>query len=106
MKFFYRKLVQIDDLKNVLESEELAIEEKQELVLMVKDTLHHRVVETVLTHLPEKHHSEFLDTFAKKPQDEGILGFLKEKVEDIEDKITEAIEKVKAEILADLEAEE
>lgn len=102
MSFFYRKLIKIDELKNLLENKGLALEEKEELLILTKDILHHRVIETVLTHLPEEHHQEFLTTFAEKPHDKGILGFLKEKVEDIEEKIVQVIEKVKAEILADL----
>jgi len=105
VKFFYRSLIQIDEFNNIFEKEELAVEEKEELVLMVKDTIHHRVVETVLTHLPEEYHKEFLKTFTKKPDDEGILNALKEKVEDIEEKIKEAVEQAKSEILTDLQSE-
>jgi len=106
MKFFYKRLVKIDEFDTIFEKHELALKEKEELVLMVKDTIHHRVVETVLTHLPEENHKEFLKTFTKKPHDEGILDVLKEKIEDIEEKIKKAVENVKTEILADLESEE
>lgn len=106
MKFFYQKLVTITDIKNLLENQDLALEEKEELLILTKDTLHHRIIETVLTHLPEEHHQDFLTAFTEKPHDKGILGFLKEKVEDIEEKIIEIVEKVKQEILADLESEE
>jgi hypothetical protein len=52
--------------------------------------------------LPENHHEEFLELVHKRPHDEGILGYLKERVEDIEDRLKLAAQEFKAELSKEL----
>ena len=73
---------------------------------MVHETIHYRVVTEILTYLPQEHHEWFLEKYTQVPHEEGFLEKLKERVEDIEDKIKAVVEKVKEEILAELQEEE
>ncbi len=103
---FYYHLIDLTDIEVQLDKHQLKGEEKQELMMMVKETIHYQVVTEILTHLPEEHHEWFLAKYTKLPHEEGFLEKLKEKIEDIEDKIKAIVEKVKAEILLELQEEE
>lgn len=103
---FYGHLVDLTEIEVVLDRHGLAKHEKEELLIMVKETIHYRVVSEVLTHLPEEHHEWFLTEYTQLPHREGFLTKLKEHIAEIEEKIKPVVEKVKAEILAELQEEE
>ena len=100
---FYNHLVDLSDIEEYLRQQELAEEEQAELIVMVKETIHYRVVTEILTHLPQEHHEWFLEEYTQVPHHEGFLEKLKEVIGDIEDKISQVIHRVKQEIKAELE---
>lgn len=103
---FYAHLVDLTEIEIRLDSHGLKKHEKDELFLMVKETLHYRVVSEILTHLPEEHHDWFLEEYTKVPHSKQLLAQLKDQVAEIEDKIKGVVDRVKEEILAELQAEE
>ena len=103
MKLFYDHLVLKEDLIVELEKHKLAVEEREELVALVDENLHHHVLDTILTHLPKEKHQDFLKKFHNAPHDEKLLEYLKtETVVDIEEEIKTRARKTKAELLAEI----
>ena len=80
-------------------------QEKQELLIMIKETIHFRMITEILTFLPEEKHEWFLDEYQKLPHKQTLLEKLGKLVEDIEDKIRQAGERIKTEILEEMERE-
>lgn len=103
---FYYHLLNFPEVEERLDKHGLAEKEREEILLIIKETIHYRVVAEVMTHLPQKHHEWFLTEYTNLPHQEGLLEKLKDKIEDIEEKIKAVASQVKQEILAELEREE
>jgi hypothetical protein len=102
-KLFYDHLIVIEEVTSVLDEHELTDDEKHEFIELIDETLHHHILDTVLTHLPEEHHEVFLDKLVKHPHHPDLLHFLKERTQvDIEHEIQKTGEKVKRMIMKDL----
>lgn len=100
-KIFYDHLIVFEEL--IAELNSLDNESKQEIIGLMDETLHHHILDTILTHLPKEHHGEFLERFHKAPHDPELLLFLKQyAVVDIEEKIKEKAKKVKRGLLSEL----
>lgn len=56
-------------------------DERVEMFALVDEIIHHRALGCILDNLPEKDHKDFLSEFAKRPHDEGLFVFLRERVE-------------------------
>ncbi len=103
-KIFYDHLIIIDSVTEVLDRQSLTIEERKEVLNSVDETLHHHVLDVILTNLPSEHHQKFLSHFHQAPQDRRLLAFLKEKtVIDIEKEILKEVKKVQKEVIALIE---
>ena len=102
-KIFYDHLVLREEIIVVLDQHELSTEEREELVQLVDETLHHQVLDTILTHLPAEKHEEFLALFHQAPHDLQLLEYLKTETKiDIEGKIKETAAKTKKELLGEI----
>ena len=100
-KIFYDHLVVIDEVTTLLDS--LDTESRNEIISLIDQTLHHHILDTILTHLPKEHHETFLERFHKAPHDPELLVFLKEyAVVDIEKAISEKAKKVKKSLLSEI----
>lgn len=76
---FYDKLIVLKGLDKKIKKLVSSSEERQEMWQMVEEIIHHKVLGCCLTHLPQKHHHEFLEMFHNTPHDQGLLKFLDEK---------------------------
>ncbi|MBI2405554.1 hypothetical protein HYV21_00665 [Candidatus Microgenomates bacterium] len=104
-KLFYDHLIIFEEVEEAIRNEELEPEEREELHQLIDEMLHHRVLGCILDHLPREHHEEFLERFHETPYDEGLIVYLQEKTLkdlDIEEKIKEAVEQLKQELLLEL----
>ncbi len=104
-KIFYDHLIIFEEIDNALKGEGLEPEERDELHQLIDEMIHHRVLGCILDHLPREHHEEFLERFHQTPYDEGLIQYLQEKTPkdlDIEEKIKEAAEQLKQELLLEL----
>ncbi len=103
-KIFYDHLIVIEEITTVLDGKSITAEARQEVLSYADQTLHHHVLDVILTHLPKEHHETFLTRFHQAPHDESLLTFLKEKITvDIEKEILSEVQKVKKEIVALIE---
>ncbi len=101
-KIFYDHLIYIDEVVAELDKHKISVEERQELIELTDQTLHHEALNIILKNLPIEKHEEFLSMFHKSPGDSKLLDFLKTDVADIEDKIRETAIQVKKDLLAEI----
>lgn len=101
-KVFYDQLVILSDLEIKIGSLGLEPEEKEALGQLVEETVHFRVLTIILDSLPQESHEEFLDSFHQAPHEENLLEYLKEKIEDIEEKIKGEIGELEKSLLEEL----
>lgn len=100
MKLFYDHLtIHLNDVYAEIERLEIKTKEKKELVKLVDETTHHKVFNTILKALDNRHHQSFLKKFHQAPHDPKVLSFLKDKIEDIEDVIQATSKKLKKSLL-------
>jgi len=101
-KIFYDHLVILESVETEIKSVSQTFEEKGELWKLVDDIVHHRIMISILDHLPLSHHEEFLSKFHTSPHDQSHMYFLKEKIEDIEDIIKSEVKKLENELLSEI----
>lgn len=99
-KIFYDDLVDMDKVSAKIKKIARTSEEREELYGLVDEIVHHKVIGCILDRLPEQHHQEFLTNFGERPHDEGLLIYLKERIEDdVVGFIKEEIHKLSVELL-------
>jgi hypothetical protein len=102
-KTYYDHLIVLEKVEVVIRESTQTPEEREELWQLIDEIIHHRVLQTVLTHLPDVHHKEFLTKFHETPHDDLLLSYLSEKSEkDIENILQEEIELLENELLREL----
>lgn len=101
-KIFYDHLIKIEEVCDELNNCEINIEERQELVTLIDETIDNKMLDAILDMLPEEFHETFLQQYHQSPYDEKLLSFLKEKVAGVEEKIQEKAKEIKKELLAEI----
>lgn len=99
---FYSHLINIDEFKNILLTHELNLDEIDESLVIIQETIHYRVVNEILTSLPEKDHQWFLKKYNNRPYKKSFLKELEIKIENLEKKIKKIFQAVKKEIILEL----
>lgn len=99
MSFFYDHIILIHHVHEEVESLPSQDHEKQELIDLIEETVHHHVINRILDKLHEDHHREFLSKFHSDPSDLEIIQHLKHHVPDIEYHIKAAADEIKYELL-------
>lgn len=95
-KIFYDHLIGIDELTALVD---------RELADLIDNTMHHHILDEILTHLPVEHHKLFLERLAQSPHDPGLLIFIQEvTVIDIEEAIRKRAKSVKKELLKEIKS--
>lgn len=102
LKPFWDNLVEIKEIRIKLDEHTLRRREKKKLLKVAYQTFDIRIMEIILTHLPEEKQQSFLDTFSRKPHQAELMALLKEDIADIEEKINALAKEVKEEILDQL----
>jgi len=103
-KLFYDHLIIIEDITLILDKYNITKEERGKILSLIDKTLHHSILNTILSHLPKNHHEVFLNKFTSYPYDLKLLTFLKDHTEvDIEIEILNTASSVKKTILKEIE---
>lgn len=100
-KLFYTHLIEIDSVFTVLDLLDMNQHERQELMIIVESTIHHVVVDTVLTELSEEDKKIFLKHLAQDNHDE-IWVLLNAKIKHPDKKIQKAVDKIKKDFHNDM----
>lgn len=101
-KHFYSHLVEVDTLIIELEKLELTDSEKEHLLKIIESSLHHTILDAILSELTPGDKSLFLHHIALDDH-EKIWNFLNKKVDLIEEKIKKSAEDLKKELHEDIE---
>src|SRR3989344_8335844 len=73
---FYDKLLVLKGIDKKIKKLVQTNDERQKLWQMMKEIIHHKVLGCCLTHLPNRHHHEFLEMFHARPHDTKLLEYL------------------------------
>lgn len=99
--FFYSHLIEIESIIIELDKLDLSSEQKAHLTGLIDSSLHHTVVDAVLSQLDPQDKKAFLQSL-KEDDNDKIWKFLNEKVGSIEEKIKKAADDLKSELHEDL----
>ena len=101
MKQFYTHLVEIESIVIELDKMDLSKEQKIHLTTLIDSTLHHTILDSILSQLGDSDKRVFLQSFSENDHDK-IWKFLTERVDNIEDTIKKAVEDLKEQLHKDL----
>ncbi len=102
-KSLFNHLTLIEEIITEIDVHDLSTEEREELVDLVQKTLYHHVLTTVLDHLPQDKHQQFLTQHHHHTNESELLAWLKSEIKiAIEKEIRTQAAKIKKEILAEI----
>lgn len=101
MKYFYSRYIVIESLIAELHNMDLSGEERLHLASLIDSSLHHTILDAVLSELSETDKKVFLSRL-KEGSHSKIWQFLNEKVDNIEDKIKKAADDLIKEMREDV----
>lgn len=101
MRYFYTHLIEIESIVTELDKLDLAPEQKNHLTNLIDSSLHHTVLDAVLSELPLSDKRVFLNHL-KEDDHSQIWQFLNGKIDNIEEKIKKAASELKLELHQDL----
>lgn len=99
--FFYSNLIEIESIIMELDKLDLTDEQKVHLAGLIDSSLHHMILDAILSELTPADKKVFLNHL-KEDNHSKIWQFLNEKVDNIEDKIKKAADDLKTEMHKDL----
>ncbi len=100
-KHFYSDLVTLDTVVEEMATLDLSIRERKELEEFARFHLHETILDAILSELSERDKKIFLANLEYDTHDK-VWRHLHEKVENVEDKIRDAAEKLKKELREDV----
>lgn len=98
---FYSHLIEIETIISELDKMDLSNEEKLHLANLLDSSLHHTILDAILSQLQDQDKRVFMQ-HVTEGNNEKIWQFLNNKIEGVEDKIKKAAECLKAELHKDL----
>lgn len=100
-KQFYGHLIEIEELVIELDELDLSKEQKIHLTGLIDSSLHHTILDAVLSELSEPDKKDFVNHLMEDDH-EKIWKFLNEKVDNVEEKIKKSANELKKELHRDL----
>lgn len=101
MKYFFSHLIEIESVISELDKLDLSNKEKEHLARLLDSSLHHTILDAILSELSEEDKRVFLK-YVHEDDHSKIWKFLTEKIDNIEDKIKKAADGLKMELHKDL----
>ncbi len=98
---FYSHIIEISEIHRSLDTLDLHIHEKHELILIVESSVHHIVMDTILSELAEQDKKSFLAHVVSK-EHEKVWDFINNKIENAENKIKKAVNEFKNKLHEDI----
>lgn len=100
-KNFYSHLIEIETLTTELDQLEMSDGEKAHLATLIDSSLHHTVLDAILSELSEEDKKVFMKHLSS--EDHGkVWELLNEKVEDVEGKIKKSADELKTQLHKDV----
>lgn len=92
MSHFYTRYIKIEAVIEELHSLDLNDKELVHLTQLLDSSLHHAILNEVLSHLNEVDKKQFVHLLSKQETEEKILEFLQSRIESIDQKIEKVAE--------------
>lgn len=102
MAYFYSHLIQVDDLVIAMEELELEGHHKEHLSALADSTVHHTILELILSKLSVEDRKTFIKMVHKNPDDPELMEFLNKRIDGVEEEIKAAAKKLKTEMHEDI----
>lgn len=102
MKVFYTRFISIQSLHEELDSLDLSDEQRLHLANLIDSSLHHAILDEILSNLDDHNKKLFLSMLNEDPESEKLLEFLNEKIDGIEDKIKKTSDDLVTEMHKDI----
>lgn len=102
MNYFYTKFVSIESISEELHSLDLSDDERIHLASLIDSSIHHAILDEILSALKEEDKKLFLKLFAKEEEQTKIMEFLDSKVEGIQGKIKKVADDLVTEMHKDI----
>jgi len=102
-KAFYHSVIDVQKIHSHLKK--VGLDEKKHLQVwdLIEETIHIKILDTILAKLPEKKHQSFLEKFHKTPHDPKLLAELEKETKDLKKHIHESFVELEKEIFEDIE---
>lgn len=101
MRYFYSHLIEIESVASELDKIDLSDEERVHLAHLVDSSLHHTILDAILSELSEEDKRIFLQHIHENNHNK-IWQFLINKMDDVEGKIKKAADNLKDQLHRDL----
>ncbi len=102
MAHFYTKFISVESIVQELHNLDLSEEEKIHLAALIDSSIHHAILDEVLTNLKADDKKLFLKLLAEDEEHEKIMKFLDERVDHIEDRIKKVADDLTKEMHKDI----
>jgi hypothetical protein len=100
-KYFYTHIVDVSTLTLELGSMNLTPEERMYLISLIDSNIHHEILDLILSELSPADKKTFLAHLSSENHDRAWK-FIKEKISNIEEKITKTAQDIKEEFHKDI----
>jgi len=100
-KHFYSHIIEIESLSIKIESLNLSEEKKDHLIKLVEHNVHYEIIDSILSELKTEDKKTFLTHLAQDSHDK-IWDLLKNKVDNVENKIKEKAKSLIEELEKDI----
>lgn len=87
MKIWYQKIITIEPLLQDLNEVDLSDEERAHLSELLDSSLHHAILDEILSNLSESDKKLFLKMLHTDPDNGELIEFLNNKIDNIEDRV-------------------
>ncbi|QQG43601.1 MAG: hypothetical protein HYW45_01115 [Candidatus Daviesbacteria bacterium] len=101
MKIWYQKIITIEPILQELNQMDLSDEERAHLSELLDSSLHHAILDEILSNLTEEDKKLFLKMLHEDPENEKLVNFLNEKI----DRIDERVKKVADDLVKEMHQE-
>jgi hypothetical protein len=87
MKYLFEELIITEEIYLLINNNAPSKSEKEHLLLLVKDIMHHKLVDLILDELPDAQKTEFLTKVDEERHHQYLLENLAKWIDDFESKI-------------------
>lgn len=102
MSYFYTKIITIETLIAELHDLDLSDGERHHLASLVDSSLHHVILDEILSQLTPTDKKAFIHRLKTNPEEPEIMEFLNEKIEGVEEKIKKVADELVLEMHRDI----
>lgn len=102
-KNFFDHLIELDDLHEEIRSLDMSDDEKIHILKMVDESIHHTILDAILSELSDEDKKTFLKHLDSENHD-TVWDFVNSRIESIEEKIKKAADDIKTELHTDVKS--